>query len=285
MIVFGQRIAAGVAAGSLRQSKAQAAEERGKGHVRARLHVAAVAPGGLEVFEHEADCLDRHQVRDRLMILAPVALQGMGQRIQTGIHGRARGHRAAEDRVDDGSLRHEDRVVDGALFRAVAHDRNLGHLAAGTGGSRHGNNCQALRGEGHLPAVIVLRVPVAESDRRGKLCGVDGAAAADAHNGVRLHLTGQAGRLDRPGELGVLLHAAEDGRDAAVLLLHLQGSRGKVPAAGDHTLRNAELLQQAAEQRKLAFAEDDLDRLGIDKLTPHRCSPRFRRPWRQTCAC
>ena len=117
---------------------------------------------------------------------------------------------------------------------------------------------------------------VAQGDGRGKLCRVDGAAAADADDGVGLGLAGQAGGLNHAGELGVLLHAAEDGNDAAVLLLHLLRRRSKVLPAGDHAALHAELFEHFTELCKLSLAEVDLDRLGIDKLMRHRCSPQSR---------
>ena len=117
---------------------------------------------------------------------------------------------------------------------------------------------------------------VAQGDGRGELRRVDGAAAADADHGVRTGFMGETGRLRNAGELGVLFHSAEHGGDAGVLLLHLFGGGGEVLAAGDDAALHAQLVQNLTELCKLPRAEEDLHRLGIDKLMRHRCSPRSR---------
>ena len=285
MIVLRQRIAAGMAAGGLRQSEAQSAQQGGIGHIGAGFHVAAVGVGRLEVLEDRTDSFNRHQVGDGLVILAPVAFQRMGHGVQAGVHGRTGRHGGTQYGVDDGHLGHEDRVVDGLLLGLVADDGDLSHFTAGSGRGRDRDDGQALCREGLLPVVILDGFAVAQGDGRGKLRRVDGAAAADADDGVGLGLTGKAGGFDDAGELGILLHAAENGNDAAVLLLHLLRGRSKVLAAGDHAALHTELFKHFTELGKLSHAEINLDRLGIDKLMRHRCSPRSHQPWPRTCAC
>ncbi len=138
--------------------------------------------------------------------------------------------------------------------------------------------------EGLFPVVILKGFSVTEGDGRGEFRRVDRAAAADADHGIRFRLPGQARGLDDARELRVLLYAAKHRDDAAVLLLHLLRRRGKVLSAGDHTALQAELTQDFAELLKLSLAEINLDRLGINKLMRHRCSPRSRPPWLRTYA-
>ena len=158
----------------------------------------------------------------------------------------------------------------------MADDGDLGHFAAGTGRGRNRDDGQAICREGLLPVIVFDGFAVAQGDGRGELRRVDGAAAADADDGVGLGLAGQTGGLNHAGKLGILLHAAEDGNDAAVLLLHLLRRRGKVLPTGDHAALHAELFEHFTELCKLSLAEVDLDRLGIDKLMRHRCSPQSR---------
>ena len=285
MIVLRQRIAAGVAAGGFRQGEAQAAKQRGIGHVGTRFQVAAIGIGRLQVFQNRPDGFHRHQVRDRLVVLAPVAFECVCHGIETGVHGCARRNSTAEHRVYDGHFRHEDRVIDGLLLGLVADDGDLCHLAAGSGRCRNRDDGQALCREGLLPVIVVDGFPIAEGDSSGELRRVDGAAAADADDGVSPSLTGQAGGLDDTGELWVLLHAAEYGDNTAVIPLHLLRRRGKVSAAGDDAALQPEFFQDFTELCKLSLAEIDLDWLGIDKIMRHRSLPQSRPPWRQTCAC
>ena len=265
-----------MAAGGLRKSEAQSAKQGGIGHIGTGFHVAAVGVGRLEILENGADGFHRHEVGDRLMVLAPVTLQRVGHGIQTGVHGRAGRDGGAQHGVDDGHLGHEDRVVDGLLLGLVADDGDLSHFAAGSGRGRDRDDGQALCREGLLPVIVFNGFAVAQGDGRGKLRRVDGAAAADADDGVGLGLAGQAGGLNDAGELGVLFHAAEYGRDAAVLLLHLLCRRREVLPAGDYAALHTELFEHFTELCKLSLAEIDLDRLGVDKLMRHRCSPQSR---------
>ena len=219
------------------------------------------------------------------MVLAPVAFQRVCHGIETGVHGGARRHGIGELRIYDRGLRHEDRVVGGLLLGPVRDHRHLRHFAAGAGRGGHGNDREALTREGFFAAVVVDRFPVAEGDGCRVLRRVDGAAAADADHRVGARLTGEARRLRNTGKLRILLHTAEDGDDAAVFLFHRFRRGGKVPSAGDHTALKAQFFQDAAELSEPAGAEPDPDRLGIHEFRHHRCSPRSRSPWRQTCAC
>ena len=124
--------------------------------------------------------------------------------------------------------------------------------------------------------VVGDRLGVPEGNGRCELCRVDGAAAADADDGVGPGLTGKARGLYHAGKLRVLLHPAEDGGNAAVLFLHGLGRGGEVPPAGDDAALYAALVEYRCELCERALAEIDLDRLGIDELKRHRCSPRSR---------
>ena len=274
MVVLGERVAACVAGRSLGQGKGQPAEERGKGHRAARVHIAAVRVRLLEIREDEAHGLDGHEVGNRLVIAAPVALERVGESVKPGVHGGARRDGGEKHRVHDSRGGHEHGVIDGLFLRAVADDGDLSHLTACAGGGGDGDYGEALFGEG-LSAVIVKGLAVAERGGRGEFRGVDGAAAADTDHGVGVMSARETHRLLNAGELRILLHAGENRADTAVLFRKLLRLRGEMPAADEDAAGNGEAIKHVSQLFKSARAEIYLYGLGVNELIYHRCYPRW----------
>ena len=165
----------------------------------------------------------------------------------------------------------------------MADHGNLRHFASRPRRRRNGNDRQPLLRDGQLSMVVGQSFPVAFCHCRGKFRRVDGAAAADADHSICLCLSCQADGFDHAGELRVLLHPCKDCTDARIFFSQFFCSWLKMTAAYQHAALHPQLTQNSAKLADLPTAEEDLDRLGIDKLS-HRLHPRSLQAGGQICA-
>ena len=191
-VILGQGIGAGMGAGRLGQRKGQTAEQGGERKIRPRLRIAAVPPGLFQIVQNEAHGLLCHLVGDRLVVDAPIALQGMRKRVQAGVHRRSLRHGEGQQGIDDSRLRHEGGVVDRFLLPAVADHGDLRDLAPGSGGRGNGQNRDMDGREGAGAAEAVDGFPIGTCSGCGEFGGVHRAAAADADHTVGSGLPDQS---------------------------------------------------------------------------------------------
>ena len=223
-------------------------------HVGARLMVALVGLG--QPLDDLADGVQRVAVGVHGAGGGDVCLDGVGQRVHTGVGAQLGGHGVGELGVNDGDSRGDveicQRVLDALLV--VGDDGECGDLGSGAGrrgdGAELGLGAELREGEGHdglLEGLLGILV-----EQPHGLSGVDGRAAADADDPIGLEgLHGLGALHDRlDGRVG--LDALED-LDLETGLLEVgldvlqEAAAAHGAAAGDdHRLGALEVLDLVA---------------------------------------
>lgn len=143
-----------------------------------------------------------------------VCLDGVGQRVHTGVGAQLGGHGVGELGVNDGDIRGDvevcQRVLDALLV--VGDDGECGDLGSGAGrrgdGAELGLGAELREGEGHdglLEGLLGILV-----EQPHGLSGVDGRAAADADDPVGLEVLHGLGTLHDGVNGRIGLDALED---------------------------------------------------------------------------
>ena len=231
MVLGGQQVGAGVAAGGARIAEGITGDGAGHGHPLPRHGVGAVPEGGLQVLKGQLGGPDGQAVGHRVGPDRAHGVQAVGDHVQAGGGGDGGGHSVGQHRVHQGQPGEHGTAENGdfGVGGVVGEHRAPAHLAAGSGGGWHGNEGQRI-GDGPPPQQLQAGAVHGGRSRSG-LGAVHGGAAAQADDGPGPQLPGPPGTGVHVVTGGIGLHLRDDVQHAAARAL-LQ-PRGHAAAVGE----------------------------------------------------